>query len=89
MITQIEKREGRPISDMVDVRVSVELPGADKVYAPKLSDGQTTAVAVTHTKVSRAVGVAAVIAAAVLLGLALVLLRRRFARHRRRYQPAH
>ena len=88
MIAQIEKREGRPISDLVDVRVSVELPGASKVYAPKLSDGQTTAVAVAQTKVSRAVGVVAVVAAVVLLGLALVLLRRRFARHHR-YQPEH
>ena len=32
MIAQIEKREGRPVADMVDVRVSVELPGATKVY---------------------------------------------------------
>ncbi len=89
MISQIEKREGRPISDMVDVRVSVELPGAAKVYAPKLADGQTTAVAVTHTKVSPAVGVAVVIAAAVLAALALVVLRRRFVRHHRRYQARH
>ena len=61
MIAQIEKREGRPISDMVDVRVSVELPGASKVYAPQLADGQTTHGGGTQTKVSRAVGVAAVV----------------------------
>ncbi len=89
MITQIEKREGRPISDMVDVRVSVELPGAAQVYAPKLADGQTTAVSVTHTKVSRALGVVVVVVGLVVLVVAVVLLRRRYSRHRQSYQPQH
>ena len=83
MISQIEKREGRPISDMVDVQVSVQVPGATKVYAPKLSDHQTTTVAVSHTHLDKAVGIVVVVVGLVVLGLALVVLRTRYAHHRR------
>jgi len=88
MINQIEKREGKPVSQMVDVRVSVELPGAAKVYAPTLADHQTTAVAVSHTRIEGLVGVVAVAAGVVVLILLLILVRARYAAHRRRDRPA-
>ena len=73
---------------MVDVRVSVELPGAARVYAPTLADHQTTAVAVSHTRIEGLVGVVAVAAGVVVLILLLVLVRARYAAHRRRDRPA-
>jgi hypothetical protein len=88
MISQIEKREGRPVSDMVSVQVTAELPGVSKAYAPTLADHQVTAVSVSHTKVNQLVGTLAVVIGLLVLAMALVILRSRYARHHR-YQPEH
>jgi hypothetical protein len=91
LVTQVEKREGKPVSDMVDVRVSVEVPGATHVYTPTLADRQTTAVAVSHAKTTGLAGTLALVGGVVLAALALValiLLRSRYARHHRDDRPA-
>jgi len=91
LVTQIEKREGKPVSDMVDVRVSVEVPGATHIYTPTLADRQTTTVAVSHARTSGLAGTLALAGGVVLAMLALVvliMLRRRYARHQRQDRPA-
>jgi hypothetical protein len=86
LITQIEKREGKPVSDMVDVQVSVELPGAARTYTPSLADHGPTTVAVSHTQVNKGLGLVVVIGGLALVVLAAVLVRWRISR--RQLPPA-
>ena len=82
-IAELEQEQGRPVSDMVDVAVTVEVPGAAKTYTPSLADQKPTSVKVSSSAFSGLVkGLAAVI---VLVGVvaALVLLRRRSTSRRR------
>ena len=37
-IAQIEADQGRPVSDMVDVEITVTVPGATHTYTPSLAD---------------------------------------------------
>ncbi len=88
VIHDIEKREGRPIDQMVDVQVSVEIPGASKVYAPTIGDAHPVPVEVTSTRANRWLGVVVVLVAIFVLVLVLVALRSHFA-SRRRYHALH
>jgi hypothetical protein len=83
--------KGQPVSKAVDVRVSVEVPGSSKVYAPTFAAHQTTAVHVSTSRFNRGVGVALLVVGLAVLGLALVLLRSRYARHHSRphHEPQH
>ncbi len=83
LIAQIEKREGKPVADMVDVQVSVELPGAARTYAPSLADRQPTTVAVSHTQLNKGLGLAVVVGGLVLVVVAAVLVRSRLSRRKR------
>jgi hypothetical protein len=85
MISQIEKREGKPVSQMVDVQVSLEVPGASQTYHPTLADKSPTAVAVSHTDTTVPTGLlAAGAVVAILLVVVIVLL----VRSRRKLPPA-
>jgi hypothetical protein len=88
-IEQLAK--GEPQSKAVDVRVSVEVPGAAKVYAPTFAAGQPTTVRVTNRHFNGGVTIALVVGAVVVGGLVLLLLRSRYARHHARppHEPQH
>jgi hypothetical protein len=78
VVKSIEAREGRPAADMVDVAVSVEVPGASHVYSPSLADRQATPVKVTSSKASSAAAIVGGVAVLAGLALVLVLLRNRY-----------
>jgi hypothetical protein len=82
-IAALEQEQGRPVSDMVDVRVTVEVPGATRTFTPSLADAKPTPVKVTASEFGPLVTVFAVGAALVVGGAVLVMLRRRANRHRR------
>ncbi len=82
-IGDLERKQGRPVADMVDVRVTVEVPGSTKTYTPSLGAEQPTAVKVSSSSLGSLVQGLAVVAVLALIGLALVLLRRRSSRRRR------
>ena len=82
-IAQIEADQGRPVSDMVDVEVTVDVPGATHTYTPSLADTEPTPVKVTSSRGSVVVdlllvGIVVLVAVPVLLWL-----RGRAARRRR------
>ena len=83
-IEQIEKDQGRPISDMVDVQVSVEVPGASRTYTPTLGDADATHVAVSSSQTGVVVSVLAVLVGLGVVIAAGLLVRRRFAHQRSR-----
>jgi hypothetical protein len=66
---------------MVDVQVSVEVPGATKVYTPSLAEGTPTQVHVSSTHVTGLLGLLLIVLAVVAVGAVLVALRVRYARH--------
>jgi hypothetical protein len=81
VVKAIEAREGRPIADMVDVAVSVQVPGASHVYSPSLTQKDATVVHVSSSQAGGAVTIVVVVIVAAVgaaLVLVLVLLRRRF-----------
>jgi hypothetical protein len=82
-IGDLEKEQGRPVADMVDVRVTVEVPGSTKTFTPALGAEQPTAVRVSSSSLGRLVQWLAVATVLTLIGLGLVLLRRRSERRRR------
>ncbi len=51
-IAQIEADQGRPVSDMVDVEITVTVPGASHTYTPSLADTEPTPVKVTSSRVT-------------------------------------
>jgi hypothetical protein len=83
VIDAIEKREGQPIDKMVDVQVSVEVPGGSKVYAPTLGAAHAVPVHVTSTKVNALVGFTLLAVGVSALAFVLIFLRSRFVHHRR------
>ena len=83
VIKDIERREGEPIDQMVDVQVSVSVPGATKVFTPSLGAAHPVPVHVTSTKVNGLAGFALLAVAVSLLAVALLFLRSRFVHHRR------
>jgi hypothetical protein len=84
-VKKLEAEQGRPISDQVDVQVTVEVPGATHTYRPTLADAQPTAVAVSGTSINWGGLAMAGAVAGLAAGLVLViLLRRRAVRRRRR-----
>jgi len=82
VIDAIEKREGKPIDQMVDVSVSVSVPGASKVYTPSLGAAHPVPVRVTSTKVNALAGITLIAVAVSILAVVLLLLRTRFTHHR-------
>jgi hypothetical protein len=78
VIQDIEKREGQPIDQMVDVQVSVEVPGGSKVYEPTLGSAHPVPVHVTSTKVNALVGFTLLALGVSILAVVLLLLRSRF-----------
>lgn len=88
IVHDIEKREGLPIDQMVDVQVSVEIPGASKIYAPTIGDAHPVPVHVTSTRANRLLGVLVVAVAVSVLAIVLILLRSRF-RSRSHYEARH
>ncbi len=74
-----ELAKGQPVSKSVDVTVSVEVPGAAKLYAPTFADRQPTSVHVTSSRFTGAVGVLVVVVAITVVVGVLILLRRRYA----------
>ena len=89
-IADLEKAQGRPVADMVDVQVTVEVPGAAKTYTPSLGDEKPTSVKVSSSSYGMVVKVLVVLVALGAIGLALVVLRRRGQRRRstRRRTPS-
>jgi hypothetical protein len=82
-VADLEKEQGRPVADMVDVQVTVEVPGSTKTYTPSLGDERPTAVKVTSSSLGLLVKALFVVAVSALIGLALMLLRRRSVRRHR------
>ena len=82
VIDDIEKREGKPIDQMVDVQVSVEVPGGSKVYAPTLGSAHPVPVHVTSTKVNALVGFTLLALGVSALAVVLLFLRSRFVHHK-------
>ena len=83
-VKKLEQEQGRPVADMVDVRVTVETPGGSRTYTPSLADQEPVAVAVSSSTTNWAgvAGLVLVVAAAAVV-VAVVLLRRRAVRLRR------
>ena len=48
-VKKLEQEQGRPVADMVDVRVTVETPGGSRTYTPSLADQEPVAVAVSSS----------------------------------------
>ena len=82
VIDDIEKREGKPIDQMVDVTVSVSVPGASKVFNPTLGAAHPVPVRVTSTKVNGLVGFTLLAVVVSIVAVVLLLLRSRFVHHR-------
>jgi hypothetical protein len=78
----IERDEGRPISEMVDFHVVVDLPGADEptVYELGFADGQPTEIDTTSSRRSNLSAVVIWGLIAVVIAIALLVLRRGFRR---------
>lgn len=86
-VKRLESEQGRPISDQVDVRVTVETPGRTTTWEPTLADPEATTVKVRSTTTNWtgvAVLVVALVAAA---SVAVAVLLRRRAVRRRRARP--
>ena len=81
-IAQIEADQGRPVSDMVDVEVTVTVPGATHTYTPSLADTEPTPVKVTSSQATGLVNVLLVLAVILVAVPVLLWLRRRAARRR-------
>ena len=83
VIHDIEQREGKPIDQMVDVQVSVEVPGGSKVYTPTLGSAHPVPVHVTSTKVNALLGITVLAISVSALAFVLLFLRSRFVHHKR------
>lgn len=91
----IEAEEGRPATEMIDVTMTVDLPGADvKTFTPAFADAQPTSLATESTELfpvpflggeagGGPLGLVLLGAVAVAVVVALVALRRRFVGARR------
>jgi len=86
-VKKLEQEQGRSVSDMVEVRVTVDIPGGSRTYTPSLADQEPTAVKVS-TSTTNWVGlcVALLVVGCGLTLVAVVLLRRRVVRVRRARQ---
>jgi len=82
-IAQIEADQGRPVSDMVDVEVVVDLPGASHTYTPTLADADPTPVKVTSSRATALVNVLLVLVALLVAVPVLLWLRQRVRRAQR------
>jgi hypothetical protein len=82
VIKDIEHREGKPIDQMVDVQVSVSVPGATKVFTPTLGAAHPEPVRVTSTKVNGVAGFTLLAVAISILAVVLLFLRSRFVHKR-------
>jgi len=81
-IAQIEADQGRPVSDMVDVEITVTVPGASHTYTPSLADSEPTPVKVTSSRASGLVNVLLILAVVLIAVPVLLWLRLRMSRHR-------
>ncbi len=81
-IAQIEADQGRPVSDMVDVEITVTVPGASHVYTPSLADTEPTPVKVTSSRATGLVNVLLILAVILIAVPVLLWLRQRAARRR-------
>jgi hypothetical protein len=81
-IAQIEADQGRPVADMVDVEITVTVPGATRTYTPSLADPDPTPVKVTSSQATGLVNVLLILAV-VLIAVPVLLWLRRRAAHRR------
>ncbi len=78
-VARIEQEEGRPVADMVDFRVTVDVPGAaPEVYTPSFADAQPTSIDVSHESRSVAVWMVGLGAVVVVGVVGLVVSRRAF-----------
>jgi len=86
-VAKLEQEQGRPLSDMVDVQVTVETPGGSRTFTPTLADQEPTMVKVS-TSSTNWVGVllALLVVGCVVLVVVVILLRRRAVRIRRQRQ---
>ena len=82
-IAQIEADQGRPVSDMVDVEVTVTVPGATRTYTPSLADSDPTPVKVTSSRASGLVNVLLLVALVLITVPLLLWLRQRMSRRSR------
>ena len=82
-IGDLEKEQGRPVADMVDVRVTVQVPGSTTTYTPTLGDEHPTAVKVSSSSVGALVKGLVIVAVLALFGIVLVARRRRRSTRRR------
>jgi hypothetical protein len=86
-VARIEAEQGRPISDMVDVEVTVSVPGASRTYTPSLADPDATPVDVASSKATGLMSVVLVVLVLLVVVPILLWLRRR-AVARRAADPA-
>ena len=82
-VAAIEQQQGRPVADMVDVRVTVQVPGGSRTYTPSLADAHPTAVHVASSNVTPSAMVLLTVAVLGLIVAGLVMVRRRSTRRRR------
>ncbi len=82
-VKKLEQEQGRPVSDMVDVRVTVETPGGTRTYTPSLADQEPLAVKVSSSTVNWVGVVAAMAVVGLVVVVVAVWLRRRAVRRRR------
>jgi hypothetical protein len=91
VVAQIERQQHESMDQLVDVHVSVQVPGASKAYAPTFAHASSVPVEVSSTRVNGVLGLVVFVLAVVVLAVVLLALRSRFATHRNRgdYQPRH
>jgi len=82
LVAQVEHQQHESMDQLVDVRVSVEVPGASKVYSPTFAHAADVPVHVSSTRANGLLGVMVIAAGVVVVALALLALRKRFAHHR-------
>ncbi|MGZ4785337.1 MAG: hypothetical protein ACXV5S_06680 [Acidimicrobiales bacterium] len=81
-IAQIEADQGRPVSDMVDVEITVTVPGASHTYTPSLADTDPTPVKVTSSRATGLVNILLLVAVMLIAVPVLLWLRLRMSRRR-------
>jgi len=86
-VAKLEQEQGRPLSDMVDVQVTVDTPGGTRTFTPSLADQEPTVVKVSTSSTNwMGLLVALFVAGCVVLVVLVVVLRRRALRTRRERQ---
>jgi hypothetical protein len=81
-VAQIEADQGRPVSEMVDVAITVTVPGATRTYTPTLADAEPTPVKVTSSRATGLVNILLLVAVVLVAVPVLLWLRQRAARRR-------